>query len=188
MSIFLPVIFFIAILLFLPIKIELVLNVKLKENKLEFEPISNLKNYVKIKILFFLQVFKKDIFEEKRKPKRQNVKPKSKKVLAKAAYNSIKFERFILSLGINTFNPILNSYINAGLNTGICMYINKESKKFNFNALYYQIYLSDIPCAVSTDISIYFSLPKFFIEYLKVKLKEKKCSASKMNKEYLKNV
>lgn len=188
MSIFLPVIFFIAILLFFPIKIEMVLNVKLKENKVEFESISNFKNYIKIKIFFFLQVFKKDIFEEKRKLKKQNVKSKSKKVLAKAAYNSIKFERFILSLGINTFNPILNSYINAWLNTGICMYINKERKKFNFNALYYQIYLSDTPCVVNTDISIYFSLSKFLIEYAKAKLKEKKCIASKMSKEYLKNV
>lgn len=183
MSIFLPVIFFVLVLLFIPIRIEIVLNAKLKDDKAEFEPLPAFKNYIKIKVLFFLQIFKKDIFVKKQKPKEKRRKDKTKKILFKSIYNSIHFDKFILSLGINTFNPILNSYINAGLNTGICMYINKENRKFSFNKLYYQIYLSDAPCTVNTDIAICFFPFKFLCEYVGRKLKEKKCISSKSSKE-----
>ena len=52
-------------------------------------------------------------------------------------------EKFVLSLGFNLNDPIVNSYINASLNSIICMYINLNQKKFNLNRLYYQTYIGE---------------------------------------------
>lgn len=175
MNIFIPVIFFVVLLLILPVRVDVMLNIKLKEKKVEFEPIQHMNNILSVKILFFLNIFRKNIFEEKnnsQKKKRKKNK-ENQKLLIKALYNSLKFNRLILSLGLNTFNDILNSYINAGLNASLCMYINKNSNKFRYNNLYYQIYMSEMPLVLNLDASIYISPIKAIFEYIKQKIKLK---------------
>lgn len=179
MNIFLPVIFFIVILLVLPVKAEILLNVKLKDKKVEFEPLLGMDNIFKIKVMYFITILKKYIFGKKKKEKRKANKNKNNKDIVLVLYNSVKFQRLILSLGINVYNPVVNSYIHAMLNTGLCMYINKDSKKFNFNNLYYQIYLSDVPIVLSLNSQIDIVPIKFLIEYLKQKVKHKKDNLNK---------
>lgn len=179
MNIFLPVIFFIVILLVLPIRAEILLNVKLKDKKVEFEPLIGMDNTFKIKVIYFITILKKDIFGKKKEKKRKVNKDKNNKEKMFALYNSVKFQRLILSLGINVYNPVVNSYIHAMLNTGLCMYINVNNNKFNFNNLYYQIYLSDVPIVLSLNSQIDVVPIKFLIEYLKQKVKHRKDNLNK---------
>lgn len=180
MSIFLPVIFFVVILSVVPIKTEILLNVKLKDKKIEFEPLLGMENVFRVKIMYFVTIFKKYIFDKKKKDKTtKNNKSKNKKEIMLALYNSVKFKQFILSLGINVYNPVVNSYIHAMLNTGLCMYINKNNKKFNFNNLYYQIYLSESPIVLSLNTRIDIVPIRFVFEYIKQKVKHKKCNLNK---------
>ena len=51
--------------------------------------------------------------------------------------------KFVLDLGFNLNDPISNSYVNATLNTILCLYINSNYKKFNFKRLYYQTYIAE---------------------------------------------
>lgn len=177
MNIFIPVIFFVILLLILPVRVDVVLNIKLKEKKVEFEPIQHMNNVLSVKILFFLNIFRKNIFEEKNNKQKKKEKIKmdkgNQKLLIKALYSSLKFNRLILSLGLNTFNDILNSYINAGLNASLCMYINKNSNKFKYNNLFYQIYMSEVPLVLNLDASIYILPIKAIFEYIKQKIKLK---------------
>lgn len=186
MSVLIPVIFFIILLLVIPIRVNLVLNAKLKPDKIEFEEIEGMKNKIKIMILFVLQVFSKDIFE-KQQEKGKKQKKTNKSSLLKALYKSLTFPKFLVSIGFNTFNIILNSYINALLNSTLCIYINQNNKKFNFKELYYQIHLTDIPVVLNLDISMDIIPIKFIFNYLAIKI-EKLRLFKKEQKMYVKNV
>lgn len=180
MNIFILVIFFAFLLFVLPIRTELLLNVKLKDKKVEFEPICGMNNILKVKAMFFIPVISKNIFDEKKREKKKNRFQRiNKKQLILALYNSIKFQELIVSLGVNVHNPVVNSYINASLNTGLCMYINKNIKKFNFNNLYYQIYLSDLPLVLSVNTKIDIAPIKFILEYIKQKINAKNSKGNK---------
>ncbi len=57
--------------------------------------------------------------------------------------DKVYLKKFVVSFGFNTDDYIRNAYINASLNSIICLYINHKRKSFNFNSLYYQIHISD---------------------------------------------
>ena len=107
--------------------------------------------------------------------------------MLKALYKSLTFPKFLVSIGFNTFNMILNSYINALLNSTLCIYINQNNKKFNFKELYYQIHLTDIPVVLNLDISMDIIPIKFIFNYLAIKI-EKLRLLKKEQKICVKNV
>ncbi len=55
----------------------------------------------------------------------------------------VKFNKLILIGGFNTEDYVKNAYINASINSTICMYINANQDRFNLNKLYYQVSISD---------------------------------------------
>lgn len=57
--------------------------------------------------------------------------------------DKIYIEKLGFSFGFNTGDYVKNAYINASLNSIICLYINYRRKNFNFNRLYYQVYIAD---------------------------------------------
>lgn len=52
-------------------------------------------------------------------------------------------EKLNLSFGFNTNDYVKNAYINASLNSIICLYINHKRDNFDFNRLYYKVYISN---------------------------------------------
>ena len=96
--------------------------------------------------------------------------------------NRSYIDKFVLSLGFDLDDPIANSYVNATLNTIICMYINLNQDKFNMKRLYYQTYVGENLTNLSFECIIKISLADTIKviakEYLKL-LKEDN-SKSKM--------
>ena len=174
MSVLVPVIFFILLLFFLPIRVNLIINANLMENKVEFEAIDGLENKVKVKLIYIFNIFTKDIFLKKQKNKSKDKKKNNKPLLVKALYKSLTFPKFLLSTGFNTYNMILNSYINALLNSTLCIYINQNSRKFNFKELYYQIYLANVPVVLNMDITADVVPIKFILNYIYLHVKKSK--------------
>ena len=94
-----------------------------------------------------IPIYYKKLFEKKKVTKKQK-ENKIKKVFnnkdtisrfLKKSY----IDKFVLSLGFNLDDYIANSYVNAALNTIICMYINLNQEKFNLKKLYYQTYIGE---------------------------------------------
>lgn len=88
--------------------------------------------------------------------------------------NDIKYKKVILSLGFNINEYIINSYINASINTIICMYINVNKQRFNLNKLYYQVYISKSPLKIYLDCIIRINFVKTIKEILKKYISKKK--------------
>ena len=70
----------------------------------------------------------------------------------------IKFEKLILIGGFNTEDYVKNTYLNASINTIICMIINGNQKKFNLNNLYYQVSISNYDYYLTLNSIIKFYL------------------------------
>lgn len=144
------VIFFVLFLiLFVPSSIHLNLNIICDRYFLDIRKTKGMDNNVRIKLCGVLPVFNKKIFEKKKKqqtkPKKEsNLKKvfKDKNTLLKLIEQSY-VDKFVLSLGFNLDDYIANSYVNATLNTIICMYINLNQDKFNLKRLYYQTYIGE---------------------------------------------
>lgn len=172
---------FIALLFFIPIKFTIYTNIK-GENVYGVEN-SKQKNkaYVSLKILGFIPVYvyDKDKKDKKNKNDRQNsitidkiynaIKNSvaeeefkltnwTKKILSWC--RKVKFKKLVLVAGFNTEDYVKNAYINASLNTIICMIINQNQDRFNFNNLYYQIAISDYNYYLTLDTVVTFSLYK----------------------------
>lgn len=105
------------------------------------------------------------------------------KNLIKDYFKNVYIDKFILIFGVDTKDPIYNSYINALLNASLCMYINTKQSKFNFNKLYYSIYTSKEPIRLKTIFTLRTSIIIVLIESLKrikkegkIKIKIKKAS------------
>ena len=105
-----------------------------------------------------------------------------------AIVNKIKFRKLIIIGGFNTGDYVKNAYINASINTVICMIINANQKNFNFNKLYYQFSISDYSYYLAVDTIISFSIIKNihiiftivkFIRYLRKSEKIEKNSTIK---------
>jgi len=174
MYILLPVIF-LCIVLISPLTVCININAKIKDNKIELEALPEMKNNIILKIFKSIPVYKYKLFKEKKEPK------KSKKVkkgvgfkIARVVVKTLKIDELYLSLGINSYSYILNSYLNALLNTTICMYINVNSKKFNFKKLYYQIYISESPLVINLNTNISANILKIAYVYFKSKFNKNK--------------
>ena len=143
----LVIFFLLFIILFIPSSIEI--NTYLKSNSyfLDIKKKKEKDSKIIFKLCGILPVYNKKIFEPK-KVKKQERENKIKKVfnnkntileLLKKSY----INKFVLDLGFNLNDPISNSYINATINTILCLYINSNYKKFNFKRLYYQTYIAE---------------------------------------------
>ncbi len=149
-QIILLVIFFLfTYLFFAPNSIVVKVNIKADNYFTNITKLEGTENIVKIKLLNMFTVYKKELFA-----KDENNKAKTKEnntLLNKDLVDSVikrlikkaKLDKFVLSLGFNLDDPIANSYVNASLNTILCMYINCNQKKFNLNNLYYRTYISE---------------------------------------------
>lgn len=155
---------------FIPIKVD----VKLSTYRLN-EKNKNFGDRIKIKILYFIPIYTykiKDVQVGKKEKEvnivkrvldifitmvEKNRENKNKNKIIKMdeigkIFKNVKAQKFILSLGINTGDYIANAYINVVVNTALCLFINFNSKKFDFNNLYYKVYTSkklyeyDISC------------------------------------------
>lgn len=81
-------------------------------------------------------------------------------------FKNMVYRKFVFYFGFNTNQYILNSYINATINTILCMYINVNQEKFNFKQLYYQVYISNFPLKIYLDSIININFAKTIIDML----------------------
>lgn len=72
----------------------------------------------------------------------------------------VRFKKLVLVAGFNTEDYVKNAYINASMNSIICMIINANQDRFDFNKLYYQVAISDYNYYLNLDTVITFSLYK----------------------------
>lgn len=167
---------FIVAIFFIPIKFEVYANIKGK-NVYKVDNLEKKTNNLKFvfKILGFLPVYWYN--SQKHRPKKENyikneymkqefknkVKNKEIDILDMIKYalrknKNIKFKKMVLVGGFNTEDYVKNAYINASLNTIICMIINANQKNFNLDKLYYQVSISNYNYYLATDCIISFSL------------------------------
>lgn len=185
----------VILLFFLFIFIPHTMKIKIEcEHNKQFK-IQNTKNYVIFNLFGILPIAKIMVAERVKKViknktiieliastmqkinKAKNIKTKeilNIDYLLLNAFSNIKYKKLIISAGFNTNEYVINSYINAAINTLICMYINFHKEKFNFNKLYYQVYISQIPLKIYLDCIININFAKAIKEILKKYLKTNK--------------
>lgn len=149
-KIILLVIFFLFMYLFFaPNSIVVKVNIKADNYFTNISRLDEMENSIKIKLLKVIPVYNQELFVKNGKKKNETKKNDTlfnkdfvdnvvKRLIKKA-----KLDKFVLSLGFNLDDPIANSYVNASLNTILCMYINHNQKRFNLNNLYYRTYISE---------------------------------------------
>lgn len=197
----------IYILLFVfPITIEIkdeILPTFNKIKKYKSETVKE-KYYLKIKILGFILIFKKDLNKNKKKNddnklyKNVSNDPlemvinsvfnaldkavtgeKINKVLLnskdiKTIINSIYVKKIYLDLGINLLQPILNAYILTFINVVINMFIAKNIKKFNLQNTKYKTYISGEVYNIKIDSIIHLQLANIIYIIIKIIFKLRK--------------
>lgn len=197
----------IYILLFVfPITIEIkdeILPTFNKIKKYKSETVKE-KHYLKIKILGFILIFKKDLNKNKKKNddnklyKNVSNDPlemvinsvfnaldkavtgeKINKVLLnskdiKTIINSIYVKKVYLDLGINLLQPILNAYILTFINVVINMFIAKNIKKFNLQNTKYKTYISGEVYNIKIDSIIHLQLANIIYIIIKIIFKLRK--------------
>ena len=105
----------------------------------------------------------------------------------------VKFNKLVVIGGFNTEDYVKNAYMNASINTIICMVINVYQKNFDLNKLYYQVAISDYNYYLALDTVLSFSfITNINIIYTIIKLAynlkiEKKMNKSRINWEIDKN-
>lgn len=186
------VIFFLFLLLFVPHSIHINLNFTCDNLFTNISLSENYENSVGIKLFKLLTIYKKKLFKKKTNKKSKNKKNKffeniNKFSVIKKLLKKIKYDKFVLSLGFNTTDYVSNSYINASLNTLLCMYINKYQHQFNIKRLYYQTYVAKHLVVLNFEsiISISIADTTYIVlkEYFKHK-KEKKMLVFERSKYY----
>lgn len=167
---------FVALIFFIPIKFTIYTNIKGKN--VYYVENTNKKNKViiSLKILGVIPIY---VYNKERK----DMKGKDGKITIDKMYNAIKnsvaeedfkvsnftkkilswcrkvrFKKLVFAFGFNTEDYVKNSYINATLNSIICMTINANQDRVNFNNLYYQVSISDYNYYLNLDTIITFSL------------------------------
>ena len=185
----------IALVFFIPVKFTIYAKIKGKNVYCVENYKQKNKAIFSLKILGIIPIYIYD--KEKRENKGKNSKVSIDKIIS-AIKNSVaeeefkitnftkkiiswckkvNFKKFILVVGFNTEDYVKNSYINASLNSIICMIINANQKRFNFDKLYYQVGISDYSYYLTTDTVITFSLYRnidVFITIIKFILNLKK--------------
>lgn len=149
-KIILLVIFFLFMYLFFaPNSIVVKVNIKADNYFTNISRLDEMENSIKIKLLKVIPVYNQELFVKNGKKKNETKKNDTlfNKDFVDNVVNRLikkaKLDKFVLSLGFNLDDPIANSYVNASLNTILCMYINHNQKKFNLNNLYYRTYISE---------------------------------------------
>ena len=144
----LGIFFLFMYILFAPNSIVVKVNIKADEYFTNITRLDEMENSIKIKLLKVIPVYNQELFIKNGKKKKETKKNDTllnknfvdnvvKRLIKKA-----KLDKFVLSLGFNLDDPIANSYVNASLNTILCMYINHNQEKFNLKKLYYTTYIS----------------------------------------------
>ena len=181
LTISLVVFFLLFIILFVPSSLEVKLYITCNRYFLDVEKTKGVESKITFKLCSLVPVFYKKILEKKKVGKKQK-ENKFKKLFndKETIYQLVKnsyIEKFVLSLGFNFNDYIANSYINAALNTIICMYINLNQDKFNLKKLYYQTYIGENLANLSLEgiikISVADTIKVISKQYFKL-LKEEK--------------
>lgn len=98
----------------------------------------------------------------------------------------VNFDKFILIGGFNTEDYVKNAYINASINSIICMFINANLDRFDLKKLYYQVSISNYKYYLMFDTTLSFPIIRNS-DVLKVivniifKLKKKERGKDKQN-------
>lgn len=159
------------------IPIKVVIYIKLKGDNVYYVDNTKKNNDVTIviKILGFIPVYK---YVNKKKENNENnseslnimdiidvlrksITEKELKIntLTKKLFRwgeKIKFRKLILIGGFNTEDYVKNAYINASINSIICMFINANQDNFNLNKLYYQVSISNYKYYLTLDTVLTF--------------------------------
>jgi len=143
----LAIFFLLFLILFVPSSIQINLYITCDKYFLDIKKVKGVESKITFKLCNIIPVFHKKILEKKKVTKKQK-ENKIKKVFNNKdiIYQLLKksyINKLVLSLGFNLNDPIANSYVNATLNTIICMYININQDKFNMKRLYYQTYIGE---------------------------------------------
>ena len=179
--IILGILFVFFLTLFVPWSITLNVNIICNRFILDIKEINGFKNNVVVSICGLIPVYFKRLFKSKKnkKIKKESRLKKvitSKKTIIKLLSKSY-FEKICLSLGFNVDDTVNNAYLNASLNTIICILINSYQKNFNFRNLYYQTYVDDNLVKLNFNCIIKISLENtikvIVTEYIKMLKKEK---------------
>lgn len=209
-----PIICFIILILILiyillfvfPITIEIkdeILPTFNKIKKYKSETVKE-KHYLKIKILGFILIFKKDLNKNKKKNNDnklyKNVSNDPLEMVINSVFNaldkavtgekiykgllnskdiktiinSIYVKKIYLDLGINLLQPILNAYISTLINVVINMYIAKNIKKFNLQNTKYKTYISGEVYNIKIDSIIHLQLANIIYIIIKIIFKLRK--------------
>ena len=129
----LGIFFLFMYILFAPNSIVVKVNIKADEYFTNITRLDEMENSIKIKLLKVIPVYNQELFAKNGKKKKETKKNDTllnknfvdnvvKRLIKKA-----KLDKFVLSLGFNLDDPIANSYVNASLNTILCMYIIDEN-------------------------------------------------------------
>lgn len=197
----------IYILLFVfPITIEIkdeILPTFNKIKKYKSETVKE-KYYLKIKILGFILVYKKDLNKNKKKNDDKKLyknvsndplemvinsvfnaldKAVTGEKINKALLNSKDIKNFInsiyvkklkLDLGINLINTILNAYISTLINVAINMFIANNINRFNLENTRYKTYISGEVYNIKIDSIIHLQLANIIYIIIKIIFKLRK--------------
>lgn len=199
------IILLLFIMLFVfPIKIEIKYEIVPTFNKLKKYKSETVKekHYLKIKLLGFILVYKKDLNKKKNDDKKlyKNVsndplemvinlvfnaldKALIGEKINKALLNSKDIKNFInsiyvkklkLDLGINLINTILNAYISTLINVVINMFIANNINRFNLENTRYKTYISGEVYNIKIDSIIHLQLANIIYIIIKIIFKLRK--------------
>lgn len=145
----LVIFFLLFLILFIPSTLHVNVYITCDRFFLDINKVKGMESKLVFKLCGVLPVYYKKLFEKKNKNKvKKQSNNKLKKVFnnRKTIYGLLEksyIDKFVLSLGFNLEDVIANSYINAALNSILCIYINYNQDKFNLKKLYYQTYIGD---------------------------------------------
>lgn len=188
LTITLVIFFLVMYLLFAPNSICVKLNIRADNYFTKITPLNNMENGIKIKLLNIVTVYKNKFFDKENKKKNEDKKKNKnnpfndKKFgnrIIRELLKKADFDKFALSLGFNFDDPIANSYINASINTILCLYINHNQQKFNLKKLYYSTYISENLLFLNFESIIKINL----VDTIKVIVKEYFSDKSKKKQE-----
>ena len=187
-----------------PIKIEIKHEIVPTFNKLKKYKSDTVKekHYLKIKLLWFILVYKKDLNKKKNDDKKlyKNVsndplemvinsvfnaldKALTGEKINKALLNSKDIKNFInsiyvkklkLDLGINLINTILNVYVSTLINIVINMFIANNINRFNLENTRYKTYISGEVYNIKIDSIIHLQLANIIYIIIKIIFKLRK--------------
>ncbi|MBR5227665.1 MAG: hypothetical protein IKV94_03415 [Clostridia bacterium] len=166
MIILLPVIF-LSVLLLIPVRMRVKLSFFLEynQNKINIKGLN--ENYILLKILYFIPVYKKDIFLSKDSRKKKNKKTGIKKYLH--LIKKFKVINLNCILGFNSYDYISNAKLMALFNVLFPSIINVFG--VNIQNIQYETVITNEPFLLEIDSVFSICVVKVLMEYLKKKKK-----------------